>query len=201
MGRFLAGFLACMFLMTGGILLWQGNAAGPQMADAPEARLPAQEMAAQSAPIFLDPIGEAPEADPKSKEEKRFDRADKNDDGRITLAELVEPRRKPFAKLDLDQNGQLSFEEWAIRTIDKFEKANANGDAHLTRAEYATTKAKTRPKKPRLQLQQLSGPALAKQARSPSATRLGRRAPGRYSASCAQPWECACPPTEASNRN
>ena len=74
----------------------------------------------------LAPIPEAPSADPKSKEEKRFARADKDDDGRITLAELVEPRRKAFAKLDLNRDGKLSFEEWAVKTIDKFDDADAD---------------------------------------------------------------------------
>ena len=93
-------------------------------------------------------IPEAPEGDPKSKEEKRFDRADKNEDGKITLAELVEPRRKPFAKLDVNGDGRLSFEEWAVKTIDKFKDADADRSAALTRAEYATTAPKPKAKKP-----------------------------------------------------
>ena len=93
-------------------------------------------------------IPEAPEADPKSKEEKRFDRADKDDDGKIVLAELVEPRRKPFAKLDVNGDGRLSFEEWAVKTIDKFKGADADRNAALTRAEYATTAPKPKAKKP-----------------------------------------------------
>ena len=96
----------------------------------------------------LAPIGDAPSADPKSKEEKRFDRADKDKNGTITLAELVEPRRKPFAKLDLDRDGKLSFEEWAVRTIDKFAEADADKSKGLTRAEYATTAPKPRKAKP-----------------------------------------------------
>jgi Ca2+-binding EF-hand superfamily protein len=66
----------------------------------------------------LAPIPAAPSADPKSKEEKRFARADKDENGRIALAELVEPRRRPFAKLDVNGDGKLSFEEWAVKTID-----------------------------------------------------------------------------------
>jgi len=49
--------------------------------------------------------------DPKNKEEKRFARADKDENVRFTLAELVEPRRKPFAKLDVNGGGKLSFED------------------------------------------------------------------------------------------
>ena len=75
-------------------------------------------------------------------------RADKDEDGRVTLAELVEPRRKAFAKLDVNADGRLSFEEWAVRTIDKFEGADADDNAALTPAEYATTAPKPRSKKP-----------------------------------------------------
>jgi Ca2+-binding EF-hand superfamily protein len=96
----------------------------------------------------LSPIPNAPEADAKSKEQRRFARADKNEDGRISLAELVEPRRTAFAKLDLDQDGKLSFEEWAVRTLDKFAEADVDKSKTLSPAEYVTTAPKPRPKKP-----------------------------------------------------
>ena len=98
--------------------------------------------------MTLSPIPNAPSADPKSKEEKRFARADKDENGRITLAELVEPRRKAYARLDLNQDGKLSFEEWAVRTIDKFEGADADGSEGLSRVEYASTAPKPRAPKP-----------------------------------------------------
>src|SRR4051812_41904109 len=41
-----------------------------------------------------------PSASAKSKEEKRFARADHDKNGRIVLAELLAPRRKAFDKLD-----------------------------------------------------------------------------------------------------
>jgi hypothetical protein len=88
----------------------------------------------------------APESTPKSREEKRFNRADRNDDGRIQLAELLEPRRKSYAKLDTNGDGRLSFEEWAHTTIGKFRGADANRDGQLTRSEYATTAPKPRKK-------------------------------------------------------
>jgi hypothetical protein len=89
-----------------------------------------------------------PAATEKSKEEKRFARADRNDDGKIVLAELLEPRGKGYAKLDKNGDGKLSFEEWAHTTIDKFKGADANRDGQLSRAEYATTAPKPR-KKPK----------------------------------------------------
>ena len=84
----------------------------------------------------------APEATPKSREQKRFARADKDDDGRITSAELFEPRRKAFAKLDKNGNGALSFDEWATKTVEKFGTADADRSGFLTPAEFATTAPK-----------------------------------------------------------
>ena len=143
MGRILAGMASFLLLITGGVLLWRGSAQEPALPAAPEPRFAA---AASAVPATLQPIGQAPSADPKSKEEKRFARADKNEDGRISLAELVEPRRKAFAKLDIDQDGKLGFEEWAVTTIDKYKGANADGNGWLTPAEYATTAPKRKAK-------------------------------------------------------
>ena len=127
MVRWLAGIAAFCCSLLVAVLVLRGRAEEPSLPPAPEPRLAAQ------LPGPLSPIGDAPEADPKSKEEKRFDRSDKDEDGRITLAELVEPRRKAFAKLDVNSDGRLSFEEWAVRTIDKFEGADADGNKALTR--------------------------------------------------------------------
>ena len=141
MRRLIAGSAATLLLVTGAVLIWQGRAQGPPMPDAPTPRL-----ASAMAPINLTRIPSAPSADPKTKEEKRFARADKDEDGRITLAELVEPRRKAFTKLDLDQDGKLSFEEWAVKTIDKFNDADADKSKALTQAEYGTTAPKPKAK-------------------------------------------------------
>ena len=141
MGRFLAGTVAALLLLSGGFLIWKGRAEQPPVIAA------AVPTAFPDAPSrALAPIPEAPSADPKSKEEKRFARADKDEDGRITLAELVEPRRKPFAKLDVYGDGKLSFEEWAVKTIDKFEGADADDSKALTAAEFATTAPKRKAK-------------------------------------------------------
>ena len=138
MARWLAGIAAVLLIITGGVLALRGRAEAPSLPPAPQPRL--------AAAVPLSPIPNAPEADPKSKEEKRFARADQNEDGRITLAELVEPRRKAFAKLDVNSDGKLGFEEWAARTIGKFEGADGDGNKVLTPAEYATTAPKPRKK-------------------------------------------------------
>ena len=147
MGRFLAGILSCLLLVTGIVVMWQGRAQTPTFPAAPPARLAATPVAG-ARPVTLAPIGQAPSADLKSKEEKRFARADKDEDGRITLAELVEPRRKAYAKLDLNQDGKLSFEEWAVKTIDKFGEADGDKNKALSPAEYASTAPKPKAPKP-----------------------------------------------------
>lgn len=106
MRRTLAAIACVLLLITGTTLMWRGNAQEPATPSAPPPRF-----AAAVRPATLSPMGPAPSADPRSKEEERFARADKDDDGRVTLAELVEPRRKAFAKLDLNQDGKLGFEE------------------------------------------------------------------------------------------
>ena len=141
MARWLAGIAAILLFITGTVLALQGRAEEPAFPPAPPPRQ------AAVMPGQLAPIPAAPEADPKSKEQKRFDRTDKNEDGRIALAELVEPRRKAFVKLDVNSDGRLSFEEWAVKTIDKFHGADADRNNLLSRAEYATTAPKPRPKK------------------------------------------------------
>ena len=48
-------------------------------------------------------------------------------------------------------NGKLGFEEWAVKTIGKFETADADRSAWLTRAEYSTTAPKPRVARPACQ--------------------------------------------------
>ena len=115
--RFLAGAAACFLLMTGAFLIWQSHAAErPGLPAAPAARAASGFFFGGNGPL------QAPEASPKSREEKRFSRADKDKDGKIEPEELLAPRRKAFAKLDVNGNGALSFEEWATKTIGKFQE-------------------------------------------------------------------------------
>lgn len=143
MARFLAGAAACFLFITGAFLLWQGQAQdSSRLPDAPAAAAGAPSMVVSGA------VPQAPEATPKSREQKRFSRADKDKDGRIAKEELLAPRRKAYAKLDADRNGALSFEEWAAKTLDKFGGADKDRTGWLTAAEYAST-APPPPKKKR----------------------------------------------------
>ena len=132
MWRYLAGAAAGFLLISGSVLIWQSSAE-----EQPGLPQPPQESAAgpQAAAAEL----RAPEASPKSREEKRFSRADKDKHGRIEREELLAPRRKAFAKLDSNGNGSLQFEEWADKTLDKFGGADRDRSGWLTPAEYATT--------------------------------------------------------------
>ena len=132
--RFLAGAASCFLLLTGAFLIWQSRAEqAPTLPAAPEPRTYSSSLAAPQEPLS------APEATPKSREEKRFSRADKNKDGKIQAEELLAARRKAFAKLDTNGNGTLGFEEWAVKTITKFKGADRDRSGWLTPAEYATT--------------------------------------------------------------
>ena len=146
MTRIMTGGLITLLFATGAFLFWKGEAA--QSASLPE---PPPARAASSAGLFtmaaspsLPPV---PEATLKTREEKRFGRADKDKDGKVTAAELLAPRQKAFAKLDLDRNGTLSFNEWAAKTIGKFQGADDDRSGWLSGAEYAETapKARARP--------------------------------------------------------
>lgn len=142
MWRFFAGVLACFLFMTGAFLLWQGRAEeAPAFPSPPPAQPAAPAMLASNLPV-----PRPPEASPKSREQQRFARADKDDDGKISSAELFDPRRKAFAKLDKNGNGSLSFEEWAVRTVEKFAQADRDRSGWLSAGEYATTAPKPRAK-------------------------------------------------------
>ena len=65
MGRVLAGIAAFLMLVTGATLMWRGNAQEPAIPPAPAPRFAA---AVTARPMTLAPIGQAPSADPASKE-------------------------------------------------------------------------------------------------------------------------------------
>jgi Ca2+-binding EF-hand superfamily protein len=57
-------------------------------------------------------------------------------------------RRKAFAKLDVDNNGTLSFDEWAVKAETKFALADKDKSGAMNATEFATTAVK-RKSKPR----------------------------------------------------
>ena len=135
--RFFAGVGSALLLVLAGFFIWQGIAQDEDdpIPDAPEGEAVAEAPGAPPRP---------PSADERTKEQRRFDRADRDNDGRIALEELHYPRRRPFQRLDTNRDGRLSFEEWAVRTSTKFGEADRNRDRVLTREEYATTAPRRR---------------------------------------------------------
>ena len=133
-----AGAGSLLLLGVAGFFIWRGMAQGEAMAIA---EAPEQAAAAPSDP-GRPPT--PPSADERTREQRRFDRADRDNDGRITLAELTYPRQRAFQRLDSDHDGRLSFEEWAARTLQKFAGADSDHDRALTRAEFATTAPRRR---------------------------------------------------------
>ena len=153
-------------------------------ADARPARQPRRRGPRRPSLLASQPL-EAPEASAKSREEKRFSRADKNKDGKIEAEELLEPRRKAFAKLDINGNGTLSFEEWAVTTIDKFKGADKDRNGWLTAGRIRDHRAAAAEAQVRLQLSgrtrwhaDAASTTTTRPARRPSAVEpIGERGP------------------------
>jgi hypothetical protein len=129
--RFLAGAAASFLFLTGAFLLWQSHAArSSALPSAPPARAASLFAAQQTL--------EAPEASPKSREEKRFSRYDHDKDGKVEATEYLAARQRNFDKLDADRNGALSFQEYAVKGIEKFNGAGGK-KGWLSPAEFVKT--------------------------------------------------------------
>lgn len=143
MWRYLIGAVAALALAGAGLLFFRGDAR-------PGAVLPLVASSGQPASAAAaDPLPDkAPEATERTREQKRFDRYDKDRDGKVTREEYLAARRKAFAKLDTNHDGQLSFDEWAVKAETKFATADADKSGAMTPAEFAATavKRKSRPR-------------------------------------------------------
>lgn len=144
MNRILLGALAALLLVAAGVFWWQGRAATERGAPPPETAF--SSVAADDELPTADGKGlrgaPPPEADEVTREQRRFDRLDRNRDAAVTRNEMLAPRAAAFRALDADHNNLLSFEEWAVRTSTRFKAADGNGDLKLDRAEFSTTRSK-----------------------------------------------------------
>ncbi len=145
MNRIVLGAVSALLLAGAGLFWWQGKAAveaaapppPPMQAERPDDILPIPEEDGEGL------VGaDLPEVDEATREERRFNRLDRNRDNLVSRAEALQPRVAAFRKLDKDGNNLLSFEEWAVVSSNRFRKADADGNGNLTRPEFATTKPK-----------------------------------------------------------
>ncbi|MBB4640058.1 EF-hand domain-containing protein [Rhizorhapis suberifaciens] len=143
--RIWAGAAAALLFTGAGLFWWQSRAQGDEINI--EATPPPVVGADDQLPVGNSNLKGAappmpPSALPQTREQKRFSRYDRNRDGIVTRTEMLSTRTKAFQKLDTDGNNLLSFEEWAIKTSDRFAEADLEGDGRLTPAEFATTAPK-----------------------------------------------------------
>ena len=139
MWRYLAGGAAALAMAGAGVLVF----GRPQ---APAAGLPAAPPPVASAQQDEAPLPETvPEASPRTREQKRFGRYDKDRNGAITREEYLTSRRKAYAKLDRNGDGVLQFEEWSGKTLVKFATADRDKSGAMDAAEFATTAVKRKP--------------------------------------------------------
>jgi hypothetical protein len=134
MGRFLAGVAAALLLTTAGLLWWNGRAADRHLPGAPTAAAPT---------LFgTGTAADPPEASEATREQRRFNRYDKDRDGKVSREEYFAARHKAYAKLDANRDGRLDFDEWAAKSIVKFSGADQDHSATLNPQEFATTAVK-----------------------------------------------------------
>jgi hypothetical protein len=148
MNRIVLGAFAALLLVAAGLFWWQGRAETEQGAPPPleiasgevdpqdvEAELPSEDGAGMIGPAL-------PVVDEEGREERRFNRLDRNRDNLVSRNEMLSPRVAAFRKLDRDGNNLLSFEEWAVMTANRFKGADGNGDRQLSRQEFESTRPK-----------------------------------------------------------
>lgn len=138
MWRYFVGVGAALVLGLAGWFLLRGSAASP-------VKLPGAPAAHAAAAAVEDTLPEkAPSASAKTREQKRFDRYDKDRNDAVTRDEYLLSRRKAFAKFDTNGDGRLDFEEWAVKTTTRFVGADADKSGALSRTEFLATAPKAR---------------------------------------------------------
>ena len=151
MGEYVAGALAAFLMLGAGYFFWIGAQEQERLiADLPPPPEPARTNSelprpSPDAPLEGPDLPTPPKAYKASREEKRFNRYDRDRDEIISRLELMSSRTKAFRKLDRDGNNLLTFEEWAVATSDRFAKADRDRNGQLTRTEFRSTRPKRLP--------------------------------------------------------
>ncbi|HEX8466293.1 MAG TPA: hypothetical protein VF620_00635 [Allosphingosinicella sp.] len=141
MVRYIVGGASALLLIAALFFIWKSGAEAEDVVPPSPPRV-AGAYRAGAGPRLAEP----PAQSESSREAKRFARADRDRDGRITLAEQLQPRRKAFAKADRDSNGSLNFEEWTAASAAKFAKADKDRSGWLDSAEYEASRPKPKAK-------------------------------------------------------
>ena len=146
MNRLVLGAVGALLMVASGLFWLQGRAELARGVPPPDiSASPAPPDALPQAPIVL------PSANPgargsrlprvavsrETQAQRRFNRYDRNRDGRITREEMLSTRVKAFQKLDTNHDNMLSFEEWAVKTSDRFREIDRNHDGVITPDELA----------------------------------------------------------------
>lgn len=130
--RFFAGIGSALLMVAAAWLIWRSQ-------DGSLSLLPPTPAPIDAALRFADVVA-PPEASERTREEKRFDRYDKDRNGGVSREEYLGARRKVFVKFDVDKDGKLSFEEYATKTVDKFVGADKDRTGILTPTEFLATR-------------------------------------------------------------
>lgn len=144
MWRYLAGAASALLLVAAGFFMAKGLAgkaaqATPETTATAEALSPAMNFAE---------LPEPPRASELSKEQKRFNRYDRDRNQAVSKEEFLTSRRKAYERLDTNKDGLISFDEYSAKAQLKFAKADVNRSATLDRREFSTTRV-VRKQKPR----------------------------------------------------
>ncbi|WP_294337748.1 histidine kinase [uncultured Sphingomonas sp.] len=148
--RYLAGVVSALLLVGAGVFLFRSSAS-TEAPPLPEPRPLAETASGQQDAEEDVPL---PEASRQTREQRRFNRYDKDRDATITREEYLASRRKAYAKLDTNGDGRLSFDEWAVKATTKFATADRDRSGTLNAPEFATTAVKRSPARRRCPPQQ-----------------------------------------------
>lgn len=140
MNRIALGAVSALLLASAGFFWWQGRAELERGAPPPDLSgsagsaidLPNGDPSGRGPALPSDSRKKKPKQTP---EERRFNRFDRNRDGKISRVEMLSTRVKAFQKLDTNHDNLLTFEEWAVKTSDKFRLIDKDGDGIVSRDE------------------------------------------------------------------